>query len=270
MTIAAADRVLVLEKETGRRYVVRVDGQGARQVRGLGVINPDSWKGKSWGAEVKMGDKVCLLLRPSLADHLASLARKAQIITPKDLGRVLVELGIGPGDRVFESGIGSGAATTGLAWMVGDGGKVVVQELREDFRDWARDNLIQAGLADRVEIFLGDSSEGLARGVRGPFDAALLDLPEPWLTLPHLVPELGPGARVACYCPQANQMEEAARTMSKLGFLTVHALELIERDWEVKERGARPSFEGLGHTGFLVFGRWPGSAGAGTARSTGK
>ena len=41
-------------------------------------------------------------------------------------------------------------------------------------------------------------------------------------------------------------------------FAGVRQLELIERAWEVKERGSRPSFEGLGHTGFLVFGRWLG------------
>ena len=259
MAIAAADRVIVFERETGRRFLLQLDGGGARQVRGLGVLDPGKWAGKPWGHAVTIGAKPCLILRPSLADFLATLQRKAQIITPKDLGRVLIELGVGPGDRVFESGIGSGAATTGLAWMVGDGGKVVVQELRDDFRDWAVENLIQSGLADRVEVHLGDFSSGLAKAVKGPFDAALLDLPEPSAGLPHLVPELAAGARVACYCPQANQMEETSRTLSKLGFLSVHALELIERDWEVKERGARPSFEGLGHTGFLVFGRWPGS-----------
>jgi tRNA (adenine57-N1/adenine58-N1)-methyltransferase len=53
-------------------------------------------------------------------------------------------------------------------------------------------------------------------------------------------------------------MEETSKTLSAAGFADVRQLELIERRWEVKERGSRPSFEGLGHTGFLVFGRWLG------------
>jgi len=259
--IAAGDRILVLHPETGHRYLLVADGKGARKERGLGVVDPDRFVGLPYGTRLPIGAKQVVLLRPSLADFSATIARKAQIILPKDASRIVFELGVGPGDRVLESGIGSGAATIALAWAVGEAGKVVVQELREDFRDWALENLQRAGVAGRVEAHIGDLTLGLAAGVRGPFRAVLLDQPEPWKAIPHLLPELDAGARVACYTPQVSQMEESVRTMARLGFVDVHALELIERSWEVKERGSRPSFEGLGHTAFLAFGRWVGPAG---------
>lgn len=263
--IQAGDRVLALDPENGDRYLLEMDGKGHRKERGLGVMDPGVCVGKPWGTALTLGAKRVILLRPTLPDLVATLRRKAQIILPKDASRIAFELGLGPGAKVLESGVGSGAATTVLAHAVGPTGRVVVQELRDEFADWARDNLARCGLADRVEMHVGDLTQAPAPGVaafaakRGGFDAVLLDQPEPWLALPHVAPLLAPGARVACYTPQVSQMEAAARRLAELGFLEVRTLELIERTWEVKERGSRPSFEGLGHTGFLVFALWPGA-----------
>ncbi len=252
------ERFILLEPDTGFSYLVHADGNGARKQKGLGVFDPDRLVGTPYGTVLKVGAKDVAVLRASLADLAATVARKAQIITPKDASRILFELGVGPGDRVFESGIGSGAATVALCWAVGAEGRVVAQELREEFADWARDNLVRAGLGERLTVVIGDTSAGLAPGVAGPFQAALLDLPEPWQVIRHLIPVLDAGANVACYTPQVSQMEETVRTLRAAGFVQVRALEIIERGWEVKERGSRPSFDGLGHTGFLVFARWLG------------
>jgi len=253
------DRVVAFELATADRHLLVCDGAGARKHKGLGVLDPGKWVGLAWGSRVRLGDKEVALLRPTLADLAATLARKAAIILPKDASRILFELGVGDGARVLESGIGSAGLTIPLCWAVGAAGRVVVQELREDFAEWGRSNVEKAGLGGRLKIHVGDLTQGLAPAVRGPFDAVVLDQPEPWRAVPHLVPALAPGATVACYTPQVAQMEEASRALSRLGFADVRQMELIERKWEVKERGSRPSFEGLGHTGFLVFGRWLGA-----------
>jgi tRNA (adenine57-N1/adenine58-N1)-methyltransferase len=91
-------------------------------------------------------------------------------------------------------------------------------------------------------------------------------MPEPWAALPHVVPALAPGASLACYCPQVSQMEKTVHALRAAGATDVRAIELIERTWEVKELGSRPSFEGLGHTGFLVFARWLGPGGPVSSR----
>ena len=259
---AAADRVVVLEPATGDRWLL-IAGTGVLKEKGLGVVDTDKLVGQAPGEAVTYGAKDVRLLRPALPDLVATLRRKAQIITPKDASRIVYELGVGAGDRVLESGIGSGAATMALAWAVGPpdgGGRVVVQELRQDFADWAMDNLARAGLADRVDVHIGDLTQGAAAGVAdgAPFAAVLLDQPEPWSALPHVTALLAPGARVACYTPQVSQMEKAHAAMRSAGFADMRAMELMERTWEIKEFGSRPSFDGLGHTAFLVFGRHVG------------
>lgn len=253
--VAHGDRVLLLEPDTLRAYLILAEGS-VRKERGLGVVDPARLVGTAWGTQMVFGAKHVAVLRPTVADLAATLERKAQIILPKDASRIVYELGLSEGQWVLESGIGSGAATMALAGAVGPGGRVVVQELRDDFAQFARDNLARAGLAGRVDIHLGDLTQGLSAGVQGRFDAVLLDMPEPWNALPNVLAVLAPGARVACYCPQVSQMEQTVRTLRDQGFVAVRALELIEREWDVKERGSRPSFDGLGHTGFLVFGRW--------------
>jgi tRNA (adenine57-N1/adenine58-N1)-methyltransferase catalytic subunit len=256
--IQKGDRVLAYEPASGERHLLVVDGKGTRKEKGLGIVDPDRLAGLAWGTTLKLGAKDVVLLRPNLADLAATLERKAQIILPKDASRILFELGIGAGDRVLESGIGSGGLTIPLLWAVGPNGRVVVQELRSEFADWAKDNVKRAGLAAGLEVHLGDLVLAVNPDVKGPFNAAVLDMPEPWKALPNIVPLLAVGATVACYTPQVSQMEETSKTLATLGFAGVRQLELIERAWEVKERGSRPSFEGLGHTGFLVFARWLG------------
>lgn len=251
------NRVLVLEPATGHRWLLPL-GAGMVKEKGLGVVDTDRLAALAHGDHTAIAGKDVVLLRPALADLTATLRRKAQIIGPKDASRIVYELGVGPGERVLESGIGSGATTTALAWQVGDAGRVVVQELRQDFADWATKNLERAGLADRVEVHIGDLTEAVADGVAGPFDAVLLDQPQPWLALPNLEPLLAPGARLACYTPQVSQMEAAFQAMERMGLADVRAMELIERAWVVKDHGARPAFDGLGHTAFLVFGRYTG------------
>ena len=49
------------------------------------------------------------VLRPTLEDFVLEMPRGAQVIYPKDLAPICMLADIGPGMRVFESGVGSGA-----------------------------------------------------------------------------------------------------------------------------------------------------------------
>src|SRR5688572_17712168 len=150
--IADGDRVIAFERDTGFRHLLVADAGGARKHKGLGIVDPGRWIGSAWGTRLRVADKEVVLLRPTLPDLTATIARKAQVILPKDASRILFELGVGPGDRVLESGIGSAGLTIPLCWAVGPSGKVVVQELREEFADWGRANVEKAALGDRLEV----------------------------------------------------------------------------------------------------------------------
>jgi tRNA (adenine57-N1/adenine58-N1)-methyltransferase len=267
-TVTAGAVIVLWEPGTGRRWLVTADGGGARKIAGLGIFDPDRIPGRNWGDIVEAAGKRLVAVRPHPEDLHATVRRKAQIIMAKDIARIAFELGIAPGVRVFESGIGSAAATVALAGLVGPAGRVVVQELREDFAKWGADNVAAAGFADRVEIHIGDLTHAVAAGIAGPFDAVLLDQPQADGAIAVLAAAeraapgawLAAGGRLAAYCPQVSQMEAVARALAAAGFAGVRALETLERAWETKERGSRPAFDGLMHTAFLVFARWPGQA----------
>lgn len=252
--IVEGQRLLLLEAETNRRFTIAVT-PGARKEKGLGVVDPARFIGASEGDEVQVGTRIFTILQATWADEAATLKRKAQIIGPKDVASILFHFALSPGQRVLESGIGSAGTTIPLAAAVGITGEVVVQELREDFATWAMNNLRNSQLDSQVTVHIGDLTQALHPDVKGPFDALLLDQPEPWLALPHAYKELRPGARIAVYVPQVGQMESAVRVLRDLGATCIEAKEIIERQWEILERGSRPSFDSQGHTGFLIFAR---------------
>ncbi len=193
------------------------------------------------------------MLRPSLADLLASVERGPQIVTPKDAFQLAYLAGVGPGASVAEAGAGSGALTVVLATLVGPTGHVDSNDRREEFLASARRNVERAGLAARVTFHLRDVA---SEGVGGPgLGSVLLDLPEPWTVLGSAKTALAPGGYVATYTPTYNQLERTVRELRHAGFEQVRALELLERPLHIGDGGTRPEFEMLGHTGFLAAGR---------------
>lgn len=102
--------------------------------------------------------------------------------------------------RVVEFGTSFGISTIYLAVALrdGGGGELIGTELEPSKAQRARQNLSAAGLADIVEIRVGDALDTLQGGVGGPVDLVLLDgafsLYLPVLKL--LEPQLSPGALV--------------------------------------------------------------------------
>lgn len=248
--VASGDLVLLLGPD-GERHVVRVRDETAR-VGGLGVLRLSDLIGRPWGDRVRLGLKDYLLLHPVLGDHTRSLERRAQIITPKDASRILFETGLGAGGRVAEAGVGSGALTLALAHAVGETGRVFAYDLRQEHLDVGRRNLDQAGLTQRVDLRLGDVRQGVPER---DLDAFVLDIPDPEVAINAAKASLRPGGVLAVYAPIVVQVERAVQAVRGAGFVDIQALELIERAWVVHERGSRPDFGMLGHTGFLVFAR---------------
>lgn len=248
--VRPGEPVILVDGE-GRRYLVRA-ATGSQRIAGLGALDTAKLVGLAWGGRVEQVGKTLTLLPPAVADVLAALPRKAQIVQPKDAARIVLEGDVHAGSTVVEAGIGSAHLTSVLARAVRPGGRVVTYELREDFAAWGKANLELAGLADVVEVKVGDVRGGIAeRGV----DAVILDVPDPWLAVPGAWDALRPGGTFASYSPLVSQVEQTHDALRKQGFRDLRTLETLERAWVVGERGARPDFDMLGHTGFLTFAR---------------
>lgn len=242
----------------GGRHLATLTGETTR-LEGLGVVDTGRIIGRMPGAVHEIASRRFLVLRPDLRDHQTFLRRKAQVVMPKDAAQIIAGCALGPGSRVVEAGVGSGALTLALAWAVGEGGRVYSYELRDDHLQVGRRNLERAGLLDRVELHLGDIAKGIKQqGV----DAVVLDLPEPAAAMDAVCQALRPGGRFAGYQPTVHQMESTVLALRERGFLDVEAQEVLVRAWHVKGRSVRPSFEMQAHTAWLVFGRWIGEQAA--------
>ena len=196
--------------------------------------------------------KTYTILKPTLYDLIKSVKRRTQIIYPKDIGYIIIKLGIGPGTRVIESGSGSGALTTALAWFVGEHGRVYSFERREEFAALCRDNLHRNGLGARVENIVRDISQGFGQS---DVDALFLDVRTPWDYLEHIPDALLPGGPVGFLLPTVNQVSTLLTSLEQGPFSSVEVLEILVRRYKPVPERLRPEDRMVAHTGFLVFAR---------------
>lgn len=240
-------------KRAGAATILLALGRGPQRIGNEGVVDLSEQIGAAPGGVVPWVGGRYRIVRPSLADRLTAVRRGAQIVTAKDAAQLLVMASVGPGGHVAEAGAGSGALTIALAHAVGPSGHVTTFDRRAEFLDAARSNVRRAGYTDRVTFVERDVA---AEGLRGSdYASVVLDLPEPWAVVASAREALRWGGYVATYTPTYNQLEQTVRTLRRLGFDEVRAVEILERGLHVAETGTRPEFEMLGHTGFLAAGR---------------
>lgn len=252
----AGERALLIDGR-GRRYLVLL-ATGREFHSHLGGISHDELIGSPEGTYVKttQGSRL-VAFRPTLADFVLKMKRGAQVVYPKDVGLILVYADVFAGARVVEAGAGSASLTLALARAVGDSGRVVSYEIREDHHAQAVENLeawysATGGKPEHVEIRLGDVFEGIPeRGV----DRMVLDLPEPWRAVGPATDSLAPGGILCCYLPTVPQVSQTVEAMRAGGFGLVGAFEGLVRTWNVDGQSVRPDHRMVAHTGFIVTGR---------------
>jgi len=243
--------VVVLLDEKWKRCIIHTDDE-PRKIKGFGVVYPKKLVGLSYGEKTTLGTKQIWVLPPSAYDRWGSLKRKAQIILPKDAAQIIVNCSIVPGNIVVEGGIGSGSLTTILAQIVAPNGRVISYEKRRDFMDFAIKNLVNVGVADYVKVREQDITSGIDER---EVDAVVLDIPDPWGAVEHSWKALKVGGSIASYSPLISQVEKTVNELKKYPFIEIKTIETLQREMVVSKYGTRPSFDMLGHTGYLTFAR---------------
>ena len=222
------------------------------KISSLGTVDGNRFKDLDDGSELEIAGKKFTVFRPGTSELMGSLDRGAQIITPKDAASVLFNCDVKSGDTVLEVGAGSGGLTTALTGAVAPNGKVHTVEFKEENALRAQKNLRRTGLDKYWTYQIGDAREVK---VDITADALIMDMPDPENALDNLLPCLRPGGRICAYIPNTNQLELVVNALRERNFSDVFAIEIIQREMEVHRGGVRPSYETLGHTGYLVFGR---------------
>lgn len=144
--------------------------------------------------EAELGHKV-------YGRELAELYRTAPIAVTPEVGELLYVLAAASGARrIIEFGASLGFSTVHLAAAVRDagaGGTVITTELDERKAEMATANLAEAGLADVVDLRVGDARETLVE-TPAPVDLLFLDgWNDLYLEVLELVqPRLRPGGLV--------------------------------------------------------------------------
>ena len=106
--LSEGERVLLIDAKS-RRYLLTLTSGRAFHTH-AGIVQHDDLIGQVEGSSVSGSTgRSFLLLRPTLSDLVLKMPRGAQVIYPKDIGAILLAADIGPGQRVFEAGVGSGA-----------------------------------------------------------------------------------------------------------------------------------------------------------------
>ena len=254
-TFSEGDRVLLLDHKR-RRYLVTL-AVGGEFHSHAGYVPHDLIIGREEGIVVQSTRGAdYTLLRPTLEDFVLEMPRGAQVIYPKDLAPICMLADIGPGVRVFESGVGSGAMSmTMLRW----GADIVGYEVREDFANRARSNVeafLGADIGGRYRVVVGDSYEGIDPA-DGPFDRVVLDLPEPWRVVPHAELVLRAGGILVAYTPSITQAAQTREAL-KGRWIDARTIEVLHRGWHIDGQAVRPDHRMVAHTGFLTVGRFLG------------
>jgi len=218
-----------------------------------GVLKHDDLIGRPWGSQVfsHLGAPI-FLLQPSVGDLLINLPRSTQILYPKDIGFILITMGIAPGQHVLEAGTGSGSMTIALATAVGAEGRVTSYEQRQDMQNLARKNVDRVGLASRVDFKLRDIELGFDETAA---DAFFLDVPNPYDYLAQVRAALKPGGFFCTLSPTFNQVEKTLYALRQNRFAFVEVCEILLRYYKPEPSRIRPTDRMVAHTGFLIFGR---------------
>lgn len=218
-----------------------------------GVVQHDDLIGKNWGSQIfSHNGSPFFLLQPSLPDLLKHTKRATQIMYPKEIGYILLHMGIVPGTKVIEAGTGSGSFTSALAYYIGDKGKVYTYEVNEKTQLIARKSLEKLHLSERVEFKVRDISEGFDEiGV----DAVFLDVANSYDYMHIVKKALKPGGYFGCILPTMNQVVKLLITLRQNEFAFVDVCDISLRYYKSEPLRFRPADRMISHTGYLIFAR---------------
>lgn len=218
-----------------------------------GLLNHDDLIGKVWGTQVlSHNGSPFFILQPSLTDILRNTKRTTQIMYPKEIGYILLYMGIGPGSQVIEAGTGSGSFTTALAHAVGDQGRVFSYEVKEANQAAARKTLQKLKFFDRIDFKVRDISEGF---VEKNVDGVFLDVSNPYDYLRQVRNALKPGGHFGCIVPTTNQVMQVLVALRRNDFAFLEVCDVSVRFYKTEPSRFRPTDRMISHTGYLVFAR---------------
>lgn len=215
------------------------------------------------------------LLPPTPENWTSSLPHRTQVVYTPDYSYILHRLRARPGSSIIEAGAGSGSFTHASARSVFSGyssneeagslpakkrklGKVWSFEFHELRHQKLVKEIEDHGLEGVVKITHRDVCEEgfLVDGKSPTADAVFLDLPAPWLALPHLsrslqtpkangisteeqkpfISPLNPArtVQICTFSPCIEQVQRTVSAMRHLGWVDIEMVEVAHKRFEIR------------------------------------
>jgi tRNA (adenine57-N1/adenine58-N1)-methyltransferase len=222
------------------------------------------------------------LLPPTPENWTSSLPHRTQVVYTPDYSYILHRIKARPGTNIIEAGAGSGSFTHASARAVYNGypegvdeqtkknrklGKVWSFEFHEQRQEKLQKEIKDHGLEGVVQITHRDVCEDgfLVDGESPNAGAVFLDLPAPWLALPHLVRSaqspsktgntdandlskeppsagkpfvspLNPNTpiHICTFSPCIEQVQRTVSVMRQLGWLDISMVEVAAKRFEIR------------------------------------
>lgn len=216
----------------------------------FGIFKSKAISGKKPGSKIKTHNgNTFYIVEPTTPDLVKKVIRLPQIITLKDMGSIVMYLGIKNNSKIFDAGSGSGVAACSMASLSKDI-RIFSYEKRKDFIKAAKKNAALFSV-ENIRFINSDVKNGIKEK---NFDCGVLDLPDPWEVLPIIHNNFKVGARIVIYSPSIMQVEKTIKTLPP-DFKTERLIQNNETNWKADiDRGIlRPESAGILHTGFLLF-----------------
>ncbi|CAH1995798.1 unnamed protein product [Acanthoscelides obtectus] len=194
--------------------------------------------GKYYGSKISLSKGWGYVMQPNPELWTITLPHRTQIIYTPDISMIVLQLEISPGSVVIESGTGSGSLSHALIRAVKPHGHLHTFDFHEDRVKTARDEFQEHGFGKYVTVKHHDVCvNGFGDDLDNKADAVFLDLPHPWLAIPHTVKSFkDTGGRICSFSPCIEQVQKSCLILSKYGFQEIQTTEVLQTQYSVQQR----------------------------------
>ncbi|MBT3284701.1 tRNA (adenine-N1)-methyltransferase [Candidatus Bathyarchaeota archaeon] len=192
------------------------------------------------------------VLKPLIRDRVLKTDRRTQVLYPKDISYILLQMDLGSGSQVVEAGTGSGALTMAMANSVRPNGMIYSYDISERHQKVAARNIDKSGLMPWVELEIKDITKGIPNK---DVDAVFLDMSQPWKVVRSAWDALAGSGVFMSFSPTIDQVMKTTEMLNSLPFIEIETIELLLREITVAPNKTRPRTQMIGHSGYLTSAR---------------
>lgn len=204
----------------------------------FGALKVRTLIGANYGSRVELSKGWGHVIQPTPELWSLTLPHRTQIIYTPDISMILLQLDLVPGSIVIEAGTGSGSLTHALIRRVRPHGHVHTFDFHEHRSKVAQEEFQEHGIADFVTAKHRDVlADGFGEELNVKADAVFLDLPSPWIGVPHVLNAIkNQGGRFCSFSPCIEQVQRTCLALQDHGFQEISTMEVLQTEIKITRR----------------------------------